>query len=112
MSTIRCIYREAPNFPATDQHPNAVRYQVGALFVDAIGGQPTQAEVDALLTPPPTQDEIDTTAAKAYAKLNALKNMTPAQVDAWVTANVTNLAQAQDAIKTLAIGVSILARRL
>jgi hypothetical protein len=62
--------------------------------------------------PPPTQDQIDATAANAYTKLNALKNMTPAQVQAWVTGNVTNLAQAQDAIMTLAIAVSILARRL
>lgn len=54
----------------------------------------------------------DIAAAKAYAKLNALKNMSPAQVQAWVAANVTNLAQAQDAIATLAIAVSILARRL
>lgn len=54
----------------------------------------------------------DISAAKNYAKLNALKNMTPAQVQAWVAANVTNLSQAQDAIATLAIAVSILARRL
>lgn len=26
MSTIRCIYQEEPNFPATDQHPGAKRY--------------------------------------------------------------------------------------
>lgn len=62
--------------------------------------------------PPPTRDELDTIAAKQYAKLAALKQMTPAQVSAWVDANVTNLASAQDAIKTLAIAVSILARRL
>ena len=62
--------------------------------------------------PPPTQDELDAIAAKTYAKLTALKGMTPAQVQTWVTANVTNLAQAQDAIMTLAIAVSILARRL
>lgn len=61
---------------------------------------------------PPTQDQQDVIAAKANAKLAALRNMTPAQVGAWVDANVTNLAQAQDAIKTLAIAVSILARRL
>lgn len=54
----------------------------------------------------------DVIAAKAYSKLTALRNMTPAQVQAWVAANVTNLAQAQDAIATLAIAVSILARRL
>ena len=51
MSTIRCIYTSAPKFPATDQHPDAVRYQVGGLFVDAIGGEPTLAEVDAILSP-------------------------------------------------------------
>jgi hypothetical protein len=33
-------------------------------------------------------------------------------VTAWVAANVTNLAQAQDAIATLAVAVSVLARRL
>jgi hypothetical protein len=51
MSTIRCIYTSEPKFPATDQHPDAVRYQVGNLFVDAVGGQPTQAEIDALVSP-------------------------------------------------------------
>lgn len=54
----------------------------------------------------------DTTAANAYAKLSALRNMSPAQVQTWVNTNVTNLAQAQDAITTLAIAVSILSRKL
>ncbi len=58
------------------------------------------------------QDAQDLLDAKAYLKLQALAAMTPAQVGNWVTANVTTLAQAQDAIKTLAIAVSILARRL
>jgi hypothetical protein len=62
--------------------------------------------------PAPTQDEIDAAAAKSYAKLNALSNMTPAQIQTWVTNNVLTLADATDAIKTLAIAVSILARRL
>ena len=62
--------------------------------------------------PEPTQDEIDAAAARQYTKLRALREMTPAQVSAWVDANVTNLASAQDAIKTLAIAVSVLARRL
>lgn len=61
---------------------------------------------------PLTQDEQDVNAARGYAKLQALAGMTPAQVQTWVAANVTNLAQAQDAIATLAIAVSILARRL
>ncbi len=54
----------------------------------------------------------DINVATQYAKLRALADMTPAQVSAWVDANVTNLATAQDAIKTLAIAVSVLARRL
>lgn len=61
---------------------------------------------------PPTQDQLDIEAAKTYAKLVALRNMTPQQVQTWVDGNVTNLAEAKDAIKTLAIAVSILARRL
>lgn len=64
MSTIRIIYHpkvdgsfNAPNFPATDQHPSAVRYQFvhpshGNLTIDAIGGAPVQAEIDVLLSPP------------------------------------------------------------
>ena len=63
---------------------------------------------DSTLPALPTDED----AAKSYAKLTALRGMTPAQVGAWVDANVTNLAQAQDAIKTLAIAVSVLARRL
>jgi len=62
--------------------------------------------------PLPTQDEIDATAAKTYGKLAALKGMTPAQVQAWVDANVTTLADVKDALKTLAIAASILARRI
>lgn len=51
MSSIRCIYTYEPAFPAIDQHPDAVRYKVGALWIDALGGQPTQAEIDAILSP-------------------------------------------------------------
>lgn len=58
------------------------------------------------------KDLEDVAAAKSYAKLTALKSMTPAEIQAWVAANVTNLAQAQDAITTLAVAVGILARRL
>jgi hypothetical protein len=79
-------------------------YQAFLAWV-ALGNTPAAADAA-------TQSEADITAAKAYAKLTALVAMTPAQVQAWVTANVTNLAQAQDAIMTLAIAVSILARRM
>ena len=74
----------------------------------AAGNTPLPRDPD----PPPTQDELDIGEAKLYTKLNALKNMTPTQVKTWVTNNVTTFAQAQDAIATLAIAVSILARRL
>jgi hypothetical protein len=49
--TIRCVYSEEPSFPATDQHPDAVRYQVGGYWVDAIGGEPTLGEVEAVVAP-------------------------------------------------------------
>lgn len=62
--------------------------------------------------PAPTQDELDAAAARQYAKLKALAGMTPAQVQAWCQANITDLVSARDAITTLAIAVSVLARRL
>lgn len=65
----------------------------------------SQAQIDSQLA-------VDVIAARAYVKLTALRGMTPAQIQAWVQANVTTLAAAQDAITTLAIAVSILARRL
>jgi hypothetical protein len=58
------------------------------------------------------KEQADLVAAKTYAKLSALKNMSPAEIQTWVTANVNTLAQAKDAIMTLAVGMSILARRL
>ena len=58
------------------------------------------------------RDAADAGAAKVDAKLNALAAMTPAQVRAWVAANVTNLADAKDVLSTLAVAVSIIARKL
>jgi hypothetical protein len=58
------------------------------------------------------KDHADLVAAKAYTKLNALKNMSPEEIQTWVTANVNTLAQAKDAIMTLAVGMSVLARRM
>ena len=48
---IRAVYSAQPTFPATDQHPNAVRYQVGARWVDAVGGEPTAQEVETAMVP-------------------------------------------------------------
>lgn len=50
--------------------------------------------------------------AKEYPKLKALYQMSPAQVETWVQNNVNTLADAKDAIKTLAIAVSILAKNI
>lgn len=47
--TIRCIYEAEPPFPAMDQHPEAKRYRVGAHWVDAVDGEPTEAEVREIL---------------------------------------------------------------
>lgn len=73
MSTIRCIYFDAaPQFPAADQHPQAARYTVRSNFLgrdvvlDAVGGEPTTQEVDALLAPL-TADQIE---AQVQAALN------------------------------------------
>lgn len=43
--------------------------------------------------------------AKSNALLQQLVNATPAQVQAWMTANVTNLAQAQTVLVALALGL-------
>lgn len=50
--TIFAIYTDQPKFPATDQNPSAVRYQVGALWVDTDNPTPpTEGEVNAVLHP-------------------------------------------------------------
>lgn len=35
-----------PKFPATSQQPDAVRYLVGAYYVDAVGGEPSLSDVE------------------------------------------------------------------
>lgn len=53
MSVIKCVYLSGePSFPATDQHPDAMRYTVGRYVVDAVGGEPTLSEIEAILNPP------------------------------------------------------------
>ena len=71
---------------------------------------PTQAQID--FEAAQAKAITDATAAKADNKLAALGNMSPAQVRAWVGANVTNLADAKDVLATLAVAVSVLARKI
>jgi hypothetical protein len=61
---------------------------------------------------PDTPDEADAKSARNNVKLAALAKLTPAQTQAWVAANVNTLADAKDVIATLAVAVSLLARRL
>lgn len=58
MSQIRIIHHgHQPSSPATDQHPDAKRYgpitraNGGIVYVDALGGEPTLAEIEAVLAP-------------------------------------------------------------
>lgn len=53
MSQIVAVYSAEPDFPASDQHPEAARYGLGGVWVDAVGGEPTQGEVDDFRNPPP-----------------------------------------------------------
>jgi hypothetical protein len=71
--------------------------------------------------PPPSQEELDARAEETTrrgiinelrvdAAISALRNRTPAQVDAWIDANVTTLAEARTVLKILARILAILAR--
>jgi len=94
-----------------DGHMQSCKVEMIADWI-AAGNTPEPADPPSAAELADQQSLMDVASAKQYAKLIALKSMTPAQVDAWVTANINNLADAKDALKTLAIAVSILARRL
>jgi len=59
MSQIRAVYATEPSFPATDQHPDAARYQIGGRWVDAVGGEPSASDVAALVSPLVYRDGIN-----------------------------------------------------
>jgi hypothetical protein len=56
------------------------------------------------------QDAADLAATRADALITALITRTPAQIDAYIEANVTSLASARDVLKLLAKCVAIVAR--
>lgn len=72
----------------------------------ALGGVP------APLGHTPSAKELEADEVRKYAKLVALRRMSPSQVSSWVDNNVNNLSDAKDAIKTLALAISIIARKL
>lgn len=51
-------------------------------------------------------------AAKQNVKLQALAELSPAEVQVWVEANVRTLPDAKDLLATLAVAVSILAKQI
>jgi len=68
---------------------------------------PTPAEIAAAQAAI-QQRFANSVAARSYAKLTAMRAMSPAQLQVWIAANVTTLAQAQDALLTLAVGQCLL----
>lgn len=62
------------------------------------------------LPPAPVRD-VDTVAPATHDELLGFKAMTPAELEQWVQKNVVDLPSAINAIKNLAIAVSILYRR-
>ncbi|GIW55343.1 MAG: hypothetical protein KatS3mg082_1747 [Nitrospiraceae bacterium] len=54
----------------------------------------------------------DAESAKADILLSALATKSPAEVAAWIDANVTNLASAKQVLRALAKVVALLVRRL
>ena len=74
----------------------------------AAGNTPDPLEPD----PPPTQDQIDATAARVDAEIQALAALTPAQARAFVTANVNSLADAKALLARMAAVLCVLARRI
>lgn len=125
MSTIRCVYHPVdgapcePKFPATDQHPDAVRYLVGLYYVDALGGMPTSAEVDAFLGQDAAgqaaaarvaTDQQELAECKLDTTIISLINQTRAQWRTWAGNNFPSLTAAErtrlgDLFWVVAIGV-------
>jgi hypothetical protein len=95
MSRILVAYSAEPNFPATDQQPAAQRYRVGPYWVDAVGGEPTPAEVKAALHPilPPSRDE-----SLRQPMLTARQAITQAKTDLAAATTVAQVKAAMQAV--------------
>jgi hypothetical protein len=74
--------------------------------------QPSAADISAAAAAAAlaAQDTADALAVKANNAVKTFVNMTPAQVDAYIAANVTNIATAVNMLQLLAKAVLILAR--
>lgn len=122
-TAINCVvtFADIGEVPFTAS-PNDQKYpHVGEIFTRCVNGD--FGAIAAYTAPVVTQEEqralarqaaynADAAAARADNKLRALADMTPTQARVWVLSNVNNLADAKDIIATLAVAVSILAKRL
>ena len=105
------IYQATANANSVIERATGRMVNTG-LDVDYLAWVASGNAPDPYITPSPSQDDLDVISVKGNAKLNALASMTPAQIRAWYASNVNNFAQLLDAQITLALAVSILARRL
>lgn len=81
------------------------------LVVDVAGDPHSLKWTGAALVPrDPTPAEETDAALEADARWQALKNASPAQIDAWLAGNVTSVAQARQVLKILTLAVQRLAR--
>lgn len=131
MSTIRTIYlpnadgsRQNPGFPATAQHPLAVRYPfdhptLGALNVDAINGPPIQAEIDAqqgidaagqAVSLRRSTDATEAALVKADANVLTFLNMSPTDLDAWIDQNIGSAGTPAAAVVKVVVALKVLGR--
>lgn len=55
------------------------------------------------------QDQFE---AKSYQKLKALASMSPSEIQTWMNSNITDLPSARDALTTMAIGLSVVVRKV
>ena len=63
--------------------------------------------------PPPPEEgarRARRQALRAYSMIQRLETATPAEIDAWIDANVTTIAQARTVLKALCVAMSVLLR--
>jgi hypothetical protein len=102
------IWHTEPAFPVEHLLAGTKRYRVGAHWVDWDGpGQPTQADVDAILGTDATglAEKARTQGINAAidndTELAALKVMSNDELDAWFVANVNDMAAARKMLRRL-----------
>lgn len=52
MTTKMIVYGQEPDFPPEDQFPEAKRFQVGNLWVDTDGAEPSEEDIQNFFNPP------------------------------------------------------------